>query len=136
MSATDLVSTPTLTNDAADVLPIGTTTVTFTAKDAAGNSSTKRVTITVLPVGKPAPPPDVTPPADPTGIVAKAGDRRVDLSWKTASDVAYVTVTRSIVGDPTPGREVYHGRATTFAATGLVQRHDVPLRARGMGPGR
>ena len=120
VSATDLVSTPTLTNDAPDVLPIGATTVTFTAKDAAGNSATKHATITVLPVGKPAPPPDLTPPADPSGIVAKAGDRKVDLSWKSAADVAYVTITQSAAGDATAAHQVYQGRATTFTAKGLT----------------
>ena len=120
VSATDLVSTPTLTNDVPDVLPIGSTIVTFTATDAAGNKATKRATITVLPVGKAAPPPDLTPPSNPTGIAAKAGDRRVDLSWKTASDVAYVTVTQSVVGDPSPGREVYRGKKTTFTSKSLA----------------
>ena len=53
-SATDNCSTATITNDynsngedASDVYPVGTTTVTFTATDEAGNTSTCVVNITV-----------------------------------------------------------------------------------------
>lgn len=114
VSASDLVSTPTLTNNAPELLPIGPTTVAFTATDAGGNSATKRAVITVLPAGRIAPPADLTPPANPTGIVAKAGDRRVSLSWKTGKDVAFVSVTLSAVGEAATGREVYRGRKTKF----------------------
>jgi len=119
VSATDLVSTATLANDVPELLPVGASTVTFTARDAAGNTATKRTTLTVLPVGKTAPPQDLTPPANPARFVAKAGDRRVDLSWKPAGDVAYVTLVQFAVGDSAPGKQVYKGSATSFAAKGL-----------------
>lgn len=119
VSASDLVSTPTLTNNAPELLPIGPTTVTFTATDAAGNTATKRVVISVLPVGQTAPPADLTPPANPTGIVAKAGDHSVDLTWKTTRDVAFVTVTLAAVGDATPGRAVYRGAEKRYTVERL-----------------
>jgi len=121
VSATDLVSAVTFTNDMPDVLPIGTTTVVFTAKDATGNTATKRVLVTVLPVGQKAPPPDLTPPADVTGAAVKPGDRSAALSWKRPpADVAYVTVTQSVAGEGGPGKDVYKGTGTTVVAQGLV----------------
>ncbi len=121
ISASDLVSTPTLTNDMPNVLPIGPTTVVFTAKDAAGNTAKKSITATVLPVGQKAPPPDLTPPADVLGAKAKAGDRSVALSWKPlAKDVAHVAVTEFVVGVARAGREIYDGPGTTVTAKGLV----------------
>jgi hypothetical protein len=119
VTATDLVSSPTLTNTVPDVLPVGTTTVTFTATDAAGNVATKHPVITVLPVGKKAPPPDLTPPANPSSIVAKPGDHRVQLSWKAGKDVSYVTVTMFVVGETKPGQQVYRGGGATHTVTGL-----------------
>ena len=123
VSASDLVSTPTLTNDMPNVLPIGSTTVVFTAKDEAGNSAKKSVTATVLPIGQKAPPPDLTPPADVLGAKAKAGDRTVTLSWKPLpKDVAYVVVTEFVVGEGGVGvgREIYNGAGNTVTAKGLV----------------
>lgn len=119
VSATDLVSTPKLTNNAPDLLPVGTTAVTFTATDAAGNVATKRTVITVLAVGQTAPPADFSPPPNPTGIVAKAGDRRVDLSWKSAADVAYVTVNLTVVGQSKPGKEACRVSTRTCAVRNL-----------------
>jgi hypothetical protein len=118
VTATDLVSTPTLTNNVPDVLPVGPAPVTFTAKDAAGNVATRRVTITVLPVGKPAPPADLTPPTDPTRIAARPGDHRLELSWSPTRDTAYVTVTLSGSNTSTP-REVYRGAAHRTTLKGL-----------------
>jgi hypothetical protein len=119
VSASDLVSTPTVTNDVPELLPVGASNVTFTARDAAGNTVTKRVTLTILPVGRTAPAPDLTPPANPAHFVAEAGDRRVDLSWRPTADTAYVTVTRFVVGDAAPGKQVYKGSAKASAVKGL-----------------
>ena len=119
VSASDLVSTPTLTSNVPELLPVGPTTVTFTATDAAGNAATKRVVITVLPVGKPAPPPDLTPPPNPTRVAAKVGDGRIDLSWHTTSDVSYVTVAMYAAGRGGAGKVVYRGSEGLFAVKGL-----------------
>jgi HYR domain len=121
VSASDLVSTPTLTNDMPNVLPIGLTTVVFTATDAAGNVAKKSVIATVLPRGQKVPPPDRMPPGDVLGAKAKAGDRSVTLSWKPlAKDVARVVVTESVVGEPGAGRQIYNAAGTTVTAKGLV----------------
>ena len=121
VSASDLVSAPTLTNDLPDVLAIGKTIVVFTAKDAAGNVAKKSATVTVLPVGQTAPPPDLTPPGNVVGAKAKPGDRSVTLSWKPlAKDIAAVAVTDFVAGEPGVGRQIYRGTATTVTAKGLV----------------
>ena len=46
------------------------------------------------------------------------------LSWKPplAKDVAYVTVTESVVGETGADRQIYKGLDTTVAAKGLVNR--------------
>ncbi|MEI6500695.1 MAG: HYR domain-containing protein, partial [Armatimonadota bacterium] len=53
-TATDVCDVnPTITNDASEVFPLGTTTVTWTATDASGNKSTATQKVTVR---------DTTPP--------------------------------------------------------------------------
>ena len=117
--ATDLVDDhPSVTNDAPQTLPVGNDTVTFTATDASGNSTSGTAVLTV----RPQPPPgtaqlpptvvDRTPPDDVTGVKVKVGNRLVRIRWKNpnAKDFAYVLITRSL---PTPGAEpttVYKGK--------------------------
>ncbi len=65
-TAVDLVDgSPTITNDAPTLLPIGTTTVLFTARDDSGNSSIRSSTITVNPVA--TAPVVVVSPSGPNG---------------------------------------------------------------------
>jgi HYR domain len=127
VSATDLVSQPTLTYDVPDALPVGRTEIAFTARDAAGNAATKRSTVTVLPLGIPAPAPDLTPPADVRRAAAVAGDRVVRLRWTVPTrDFSHVTVTRTIVGRAATARVVYRGRGLTYVDRRL--RNDVVYR--------
>jgi hypothetical protein len=117
--ATDLVDDhPTVTNDAPPTLPVGADTVTFTAKDASGNSTSGTAVLTVKPQpppGTPQLPPTVvdrTPPDDVTGVNVKVGNKLVRIRWKNpnAKDFAYVLVTRSL---PAPGSQpttVYKGK--------------------------
>jgi hypothetical protein len=118
-AATDLVDDhPSVTNDAPATFPVGSDTVTFTAKDASGNSTSGTAVLTVKPQpppGTPQLPPTVvdrTPPGDVTGVKVKIGNRLVRIRWKNpqAKDFSYVLVTRSL---PTPGSEpttVYRGK--------------------------
>ena len=108
--ATDLVSTPTVTNDAAVQLPVGRTRVTFTARDGAGNTATSAATITVLQPGSAAPPVDVRPPADVPGVKVVAGDHSVTITWsRPARDVAAVAVYRNRAGRAGSGTLIYRG---------------------------
>jgi HYR domain-containing protein len=108
--ATDLVSSPTVTNDAPEQLPIGKTKVTFTARDAAGNVATSAATVTVQPPGTPSKPADVTPPADVPGVRVVAGDRTVTITWsKPARDVTAVAVFRNRAGRAGNGTQIYRG---------------------------
>jgi HYR domain len=127
VSAADLVSQPTLTHDVPDALPVGRTEIAFTARDLAGNTATKRSTVTVLPLGVPAPAPDLTPPTDVRRAAAVAGDRVVRLRWTVpAGDFSHVTVTRTIVGRAGTARLVYRGRAPAYVDRQL--RNDVVYR--------
>jgi hypothetical protein len=117
--ATDLVDDhPSVTNDAPQTLPVGNDTVTFVARDASGNTTRGTAVLEVKPqppAGTPQLPPTVddrTPPGDVTGVSVKVGNRIVRIRWKnpTATDFAYVEITRSL---PTPGAEpttVYKGK--------------------------
>jgi hypothetical protein len=117
--ATDLIDDhPSVTNDAPATLPVGSDTVTFTARDASGNTTSGTAVLTVRPQpppGTPQLPPTVvdrTPPGDVTGVSVKVGNKLVRIRWKNpkANDFAYVLITRSL---PTPGAEpttVYKGK--------------------------
>ena len=133
--AVDLVDPhPVVTNNAPAVLPHGTTTVTFTAKDAAGNIATKVTHITVTdrpPSGgsgpAPAPVVDTTAPTNPGSFLAKVAPGTITLTWTlpTASDFDHVEIFRSVqqaprtTAAPTDTR-VYSGTGTSFVDRGLT----------------
>ena len=135
-TASDLVTTaPVVAHDAPQVLPVGTTNVTFTATDAAGNVGTASSTVTVFApaTGGQTPPqappsvlpvavPDRTPPGAVRGLRVVAGDKRVRLTWTlpTDPDFDHLSIARS--GAATDAREavtVYTGRGTTFEDRGV-----------------
>ena len=83
-TATDNCSTPIITNNAPSIFPAGTTTVTWTATDASGNTATCTQTVTVNDTENPAItcPSDVTVSAD-AGLCTASG---VALGSATGSD--------------------------------------------------
>jgi hypothetical protein len=86
-------------NDAPETLPLGTTRITFTATDRAGNTATGQSDLTV--VVSPVTPSirDTTPPRDVTRLRAKPGDRSVLLTWvPPKKDFDHLQIRRS------PGR--------------------------------
>jgi hypothetical protein len=118
---------PTVTTDAPAIFPVGTTIVTFTARDASGNVTKASSALTVRP--QPAPgttpeplPPlgDVQAPDDVRSLTAKAGDGVVTLTWRppTATDFASVVVTRSSAAGGA-ATVVYKGNGTSFADHGV-----------------
>jgi large repetitive protein len=120
-NATDLVDgTVRVSNNAPGSFPIGTTTVTFTATDKAGNktvaSSTVTVTVAAVP---PPPPPDTKPPAPVGKLAASVSDGVVKLTWLLPgdSDFDHVTVEQSSEGSPLS--VVYTGSGTSFTAKRL-----------------
>jgi large repetitive protein len=123
--ATDIADPhPVIFSNAPDIAPIGTTVVTFTARDASGNHASGSSEITVLPPGSAVPQtaaPDRTPPDDVTGLTAKAGDRVVVLNWKLpkAPDFGSVVVTRAPADGSGPGKVVYRGSGTSFTDRGV-----------------
>jgi HYR domain len=128
-AATDLADPhPTVTNDAPSFLPVGATTITFTAQDASGNTTRATAVLTVKPQpppGTPQPPPpsvDRTAPDDVAALKAKVGNRFVRLTWKKpkASDFDHVEITRSPAELDSAARTVYRGAATSFRDRGLA----------------
>ena len=120
-NATDLVDgTVSVTNDAPGSFPLGTTTVTFTATDKAGNKTvaSSSVTVTVAAV-PPPPPPDTTPPAPVGKLAASASDGVVKLTWLQPADgdFDHVAVEQSSAGSPLS--VVYTGSGNSFTARGL-----------------
>jgi hypothetical protein len=120
ISANDLVSTPSLSTNAPAVFPIGKTTLVVTARDAAGNTASKSVTVTVLQPGTLTPPVDLTPPGRIGAAKATAGDGRVVLTWtRPAGDVTRVEVHQSIVGESRTENLAYSGLGSTVTSKGL-----------------
>ncbi len=122
LTATDLVSkSVAVRTDAPDLFPVGKTPVRVTAEDGAGNQTARTVTVTVLPLGQEAPPPpDLTPPADVTGVRALAGDHRVELRWvPPKEDLAAVLITMTVADAQRAGRVVYRGLSQAAAVRGL-----------------
>jgi hypothetical protein len=143
-TATDIVTPqPTITTDLPAVLPVGTTTVAFTARDSSGNSASGTSTILVTPApatgGEPTPPPpppppgtqplapgpgaaDRIPPGNVTGVRATRGSGTVSINWKapTDSDFSHVRILRSVATEPAASAiAVYEGAATSFRDTRL-----------------
>ncbi len=131
--AVDLVdSNPTIASDAPSAFPLGTTTVTFTARDSAGNTTSATSSITIAPpasssgppsTGSPASSsaPDRTPPGDVRSLQATAGDRSVTLTWNYPPDTDFdhVDVFRSTLGPGSVEARIYTGATKKLIDRGL-----------------
>jgi hypothetical protein len=114
-TAKDIVDGPVaVKNDAPAVLPLGTTPITFTATDRAGNTATAQSELTVVTSAVTPKTRDTTPPKDVTRLRAKAGDRFVLLTWvPPGGDFDHVRVSRS------PGKG---GASVSAIFTGSVKQ--------------
>lgn len=124
--ASDIVDpAPTVSNDAPPRFPVGTTTVTFTARDGSGNAASAQAAVIVHPKGSPPPaqPPivDRTPPPDVTSLVAKAGAAKITLSWSkpAVSDFDHVVVTRAEALVGAEPIQIYHGSGASLIDRGV-----------------
>jgi hypothetical protein len=129
-SAADIVdSSPVVTNNAPAFLPIGTTDVTFTARDASGNGTSRSAAIVVLPKPPPGTPPLPVPPApklpdNPRTVNVTTGDGTITLVWAGVAGAKLYHVYRSETAAPhfaavVHGQLVYSGTARTFTDRGL-----------------
>ncbi len=83
-TATDIcAAAPTITSNAPAVFPLGNTTVTFTATDASGNTSTATTTVTVVDTTAPT----VTAPAAVTVEQTDRNGTAATLGVATATDI-------------------------------------------------
>jgi HYR domain len=121
---------PVVTSDHPVFFGIGTTTVTFTAKDASGNKASGTAKLTLLPKPAPGttppplpPPRDNKPPANVTGVAAKSGDARVTLKWTNPTDADFdhteISRTTTQTGFQATGTVVYRGKGTSYIDRGL-----------------
>jgi len=109
-TASDLVSTPTITGPAAGTYPLGGTTVTYVATDAAGNSSSCTSTITVV---------DTTPPTvHASGNVSAEATSSAGavVSWPAATASDLVGLGGPVTCDHASG-DTYPLGATTVTCT-------------------
>jgi hypothetical protein len=141
LPATDLVDpSPAVTNDAPTTFPFGTTVVTFTAIDAAGNTSTAQGQIMVSratpPAGSTGPATavvasqtttDRTAPGNVGGLTVRVLGRSVLLRWKLPTDADFDHVQISRQQGATRSLVIYRGKATTFTdhklTVGLTYRY-------------
>jgi HYR domain len=114
---------PVVTNDAPNFFFVGVTVVTFTARDASGNTSTAHASLDVRPMPEPGttppplpPPSDRTPPDDVTNVVVTSGDGVVTITWANpnAKDFDHVEISRSTTNVGSATQVVYSGNATSF----------------------
>jgi len=127
--ATDIVDlAPRIANDSPARYPIGTTTVTFTARDAAGNATSGQSAVIVYPKtpgSPPLPPPPVvdrTPPPDVGSLTAKPGNGTVVLKWSDPSEVDFdhVLIMRSDTSGGASPIAVFTGRGPSYVDRGLT----------------
>jgi hypothetical protein len=113
VTATDNCGVPTVTSDAPEVFPLGTTTVSFTAVDAHGNTSSATTTVSVV---------DTTPPLisnlpPPVTVEqATAAGTSVTLPMPTASDICDAAPALT-TDHPTPAVFPLGATIVTFTAT-------------------
>jgi hypothetical protein len=111
-SATDLVDgrVP-VTNDAPELLPLGVTVITFTARDQADNVSTSQSRLTVVTGEAPPANLDTTPPGEVRNLKVRPGDGFIELTWVLPKDADFdhLTISRSTATGST-NQTVYSGR--------------------------
>lgn len=91
-TATDIIDgTVSVTSDAPATFPLGTTTVTYSAADAAGNTATASQLVTVVDTTAPA----ITAPAGVFGSFADNQPVPLAIGQATATDAFAVTITNN-----------------------------------------
>ena len=86
--SSDQVDTPSISNDAPDVFPLGETTITWTAVDTSGNSASATQTVTIVDTTSP----ELTMPED-VMISAISLEKQVDIGEAHAHDLVDSTLT-------------------------------------------
>ena len=118
---TDLVdASPTLTHDAPNMFPVGSTTVTFTAADASGNVSTATGVVNVAPGDQGPCTVDRRPPRNPKKVSVRTGSKLVKLCWKQPTNPDFWRVQIYESGPPRQGSGPRSSRVTADASATAV----------------
>ena len=123
-SATDIVDPhPVVGSNIHSLLPVGTTVISFYARDFSGNGTTRNVPLTVLPppeASAPPLPPVVVASLPPNvGVVGVAAlDGTLVLTWQPPPGCDHVVVTRSN-SDGSAEKVVYSGEGSRYEDQGL-----------------
>ena len=123
-SATDIVDPhPVVGSNIHSLLPVGTTIISFYARDFSGNGTTRNVPLTVLPppeASAPPLPPVVVASLPPNvGVVGVAAlDGTLVLTWQPPPGCDHVVVTRSN-SDGSAEKVVYSGEGSRYEDQGL-----------------
>jgi hypothetical protein len=126
--ASDIVDlNPVITNSAPDVLPIGTTDVTWFARDASGNVTSQTATIVVLPKPPPGTPPLPVPgpptiPAEVKNVTVTPLDGAVRIQWDAGGrrvEVIRSTSSSRTLSALVDEKIVYSGTASSYVDRGL-----------------
>ena len=90
-TVTDNGEIKSITNDGPSVFPLGTTIITWTAIDAAGNVATDTQTVKVVDTTAPT----ITSPSDIVFEAVSPTENPVSIGQAIASDIQYVTITNN-----------------------------------------
>ena len=130
-TATDLAGPATLESDAPPVLPLGPTTLTWTATDSAGNEATAPQQIAV----RDTIPPELDPPADVVAEASSPDGTPVDIGTPNATDAVGVASVASDAPALFPlGTTTVTWTATDAAGNEAAASHSVSVLACGRLP--
>jgi hypothetical protein len=121
---TDAIKVESVTNDAPESFQLGNTTVTWTATDSSGNTSTATQNITIIDTTKPT----ITAPADITQEATSASDNVVTLGNAQADDaVSNVTISNDAPESFQLGETIVTWTATDEAGNSATATQKVTI---------
>jgi hypothetical protein len=123
-TATDAIGVESITNDAPEAFGLGTTTVTWSATDAAGNTATATQTITVSDTTAPT----ITAPADITTEATSYENNSIPLNLPATSDaVSDVLIENDAPAEFSLGQTIVTWTATDEAGNSATATQTITI---------